>query len=166
MARFVAFVRGINVGGRAKLAMSDLRERMASAGLTNVRTLLASGNVVFDGSGKPAALEKKLEAMGFGFDFFVRTPAELQRVVDANPFPDDAKNDPSHLLVYFLKGNAKKIATPGDEVTHARGRELYVAYRGSVGTSKLTGAVIEKQLGTRATGRNWNTVLKVLAATQ
>ena len=86
------------------------------------------------------------------------------------PFPDEAKSDPGHLLVIFLKGSvtAKAVqalqeAVKGREVIRPGGRELYITYPDGIGRSKLTGALIERKLGARGTGRNWNTVMKLQA---
>ena len=85
-----------------------------------------------------------------------------------NPFPKEAESDPGHLLVVFLKEapDAKSVkalqsAIKGPETVRSEGKQLYVVYPAGVGTSKLTNALIERTLGTRGTGRNWNTILKL-----
>lgn len=176
MPLFVALVRGINVGGHNKIAMADLRKLAESLGLVNPRTLLQSGNLVFDGGRKsPAALEKMLEAeteklLGVKVDYIIRSADEWQAVIAANPFPKEAKADPSHLVVICMKAAPKPAdvkalqeAIKGPEVVRANSRELYAWYPAGIGTSKLTNAVIEKKLGARGTARNWNTVLKLAA---
>jgi uncharacterized protein (DUF1697 family) len=171
----VALLRAVNVGGRSSLAMADLRAVAESLGYGAVKTLLQSGNLVFDAKGKAAALESALEAalktkLGIETDFLVRSAKELDQVIAANPFPNEAKSDPGHLLVMFLKGSvtAKALAAlqdvvKGREVIRTGGRALYITYPDGIGRSKLTGAMIEKKLGTRGTGRNWNTVTKLAA---
>ena len=98
----------------------------------------------------------------------VRTAKEWQTVIARNPFPGEAERDPGHLLVLFLKTaprlaavKALQSAITGPEVVHADGAHAYVTYPAGIGRSRLTNAVIEAKLGTRATGRNWNTVLKL-----
>ena len=93
-------------------------------------------------------------------------------VVADNPFPNEAKNDPGHLLVVVLKDAPDRAAVAalqkaikGREVVKAKGRQAYIVYPDGVGHSKLTMTLIEKTLGTRGTGRNWNTVLKLRALT-
>jgi uncharacterized protein (DUF1697 family) len=88
-------------------------------------------------------------------------------VVAGNPFPDEAERDPGHLVVMFLKTaprakavQALQAAIEGPESVRAAGKHLYVAYPAGIGRSKLTNTLIEKKLGVRGTGRNWNTVLK------
>jgi uncharacterized protein (DUF1697 family) len=174
MSAHVALLRAVNVGGRS-LAMADLRAVAEGLGYGGVKTLLQSGNLVFDAKGKAAALEKSLEAalkkeVGLEADFMVRTARELEAVIAANPFPAEAKSDPAHLVVMFLKDRATakavdavREAVKGREVVQHNGRELYITYSDGIGTSKLTGAIIEKKLGVRGTARNWNTVMKLAA---
>ena len=85
-----------------------------------------------------------------------------------NPFAAEAKRDPGHLLVMFLKlapeiknVEALQAAIVGPEIVRADGAQLYAVYPDGVGRSRLTHGLIEKKLGTRGTGRNWNTVLKL-----
>jgi uncharacterized protein (DUF1697 family) len=87
-----------------------------------------------------------------------------------NPFRKEAENDPSHLVVMFLKSaaNAKDVkaiqaAIAGSEIIRADGRHLYIVYPDGIGRSRLTNALLEKKLGIRGTARNWNTVLKIAA---
>ena len=108
--------------------------------------------------------------MGVAADYLIRSAAEWEQVVAANPFPNEAKTDPSHLVVVCLKSaptpasvKAVRASIKGPELVESRGRELYVSYPAGIGTSKLTGALIEQRLGMRGTARNWNTALKLLA---
>jgi len=161
----IALLRGVNVGGNKMIAMSDLRERAERLGLRDARTLLQSGNLMFRSNKSPAQLEKLLEKELESTAVFVRTPEEWAAVIAANPFPKEAKRDPGHLIVLFLKEacDAKTLqpAIVGREVARGNGREIYIVYPDGQGTSKLTNAVIEKKLGTRGTARNWNTVMKL-----
>jgi uncharacterized protein (DUF1697 family) len=173
----VALLRGINVGGNKKVAMADLRKLALGMGFTDAQTLLQSGNLVLRGGGKAtgAALEALLDAeakkrLGLEIAFIVRAAGEWKQVVAQNPFPAEARHDPAHLLVMFLRTppataavDDLRAAITGREVLRARGKEVYLVYPDGIGTSRLTGAIIEKKLGTRATGRNWNTVLKLAA---
>jgi uncharacterized protein (DUF1697 family) len=176
MPVFVGLVRAVNLAGKNTLSMSDLRELMAGLGMRDARTLLQSGNVVFRCDIRSAArVEKMLEdsverRLGLKTDFFVRTAEEMNAVVSDNPFPREAKQDPGHLVVGFLREapdraavTALQKAIVGREVASAVGRHAYVVYPDGIGRSKLTSALVEKKLGTRGTGRNWNTVLKLQA---
>jgi uncharacterized protein (DUF1697 family) len=167
MASHIALLRAVNVGGRT-VRMADLKALFEGLGLSSVRTLLQSGNVVFHARGGDAVdLEPRLEdafraKFGFHADILVRSSAEWSRAIEANPFAAEAASDPSHVLLMCLK--APPIAAlewPGPERTAVQGREAYLVYPDGIGRSKLTTAVIEKALGVRGSGRNWNTVLKL-----
>jgi uncharacterized protein (DUF1697 family) len=165
MTTQIALLRGINVGGNQMVAMSDLRALAARLGLREARTLLQSGNLVFRSEKTPAAIEKLLEKELGGVAVFVRTAAEWRAIVERNPFPEEAKRDPGHLIVMALKNAAdpSRLVIRGREVARGDGRQLYIVYPDGQGRSKLTNALIEKTLGTRGTARNWNTVLKLAA---
>src|SRR5262245_27436062 len=104
MTVHIALLRAINVGGNAKVAMSDLRDFVASLGFADVQSLLQTGNLVFRGGRQSgAALEEVLETeaakrLGLETDFFVRTAKEWETIVARNPFRDEAHSDPSHLV--------------------------------------------------------------------
>ncbi len=174
MTTYIALLRGINVGGHKKVAMPALRDFVAELGFDDVRTLLATGNLVFQANTRTSAgLERLLEAeaekrLGLRTDFLVRTVKEWAAIIARNPFREEAKSDPSHLVVQFLKRapDAKAVkafqaAIKGPEIVRGDGRQLYVVYPAGIGRSKLTHEVIESKLGIRGTGRNWNTVLKL-----
>ena len=174
MALHLALIRGINVGGYKQVAMADLRDLLTRLGFADARSLIQSGNLVFRSDSRTgAALERFLEAefakrFGVQADVFVRTAQEWNRVVARNPFSTEAERDPARLVVMFLKDapkakdvDALRAAVPGPEVVHADGRHAYIVYPAGIGRSRLTGALIEKKLGTRGTARNWNTVLKL-----
>jgi uncharacterized protein (DUF1697 family) len=170
----VALLRAVNVGGRTAV-MAELREMAADLDLETPRTLLQSGNLVFESKATGAELEARLEdafaaRFGFAADFMVRTAAEWADVLAANPFPRMAKDDPSHLVVMALKARPDPAAVealrawiPGRETLAAIGRELYIAYPDGIGPSKLTNVAIERRLGARGTARNWNTATKLAA---
>ena len=174
MTTYVALLRGIK--GHKQVAMADLRDLLTRLGFADIRSLLQSGNLVFGATGRTAGqLERLLEAeaakrLGLQTDFFVRTAKEWEGVVAHNPFRKEATRDPGHLVVMFLKDSprvtgvkALQKAITGREVVRAAGKHLYITYPDGIGRSRLTNAVIDKQLGTRRTGRNWNTVLKLAA---
>jgi uncharacterized protein (DUF1697 family) len=171
--RAVVLLRGVNVGGKT-LRMADFMEVLKEVGCAEPQTLLQSGNAVFVVDARePAAIETAIErALASRFalasDTFVRTAEEWAAIVSANPFPKEAATDPAHLIMIALKAaptaatvKAVEAAIAGREVVRAVGRQLYVVYPDGMGRSKLTGAIIERKLGTRGTARNWNTVLKL-----
>ena len=157
--------------------MAELRQMAEALGYAEPRTLLQSGNLLFRAAGSSAAaVERALRegsrrALGVEIEFFVRTAAEWAALVSENPFPREAKADPGHLLAMPLSGapgrgpiTALENAIPGRERFRVIGRTAYLVYPDGVGRSRFTVALIERTLGVRATGRNWNTVLKIAAA--
>lgn len=174
MTMYAALLRGINVGGKKSVEMAALRELAAGLGLADPRTLLRTGNLIFRAERRePRELESALEAearkrLGLETDFLVRTAKALASVVAANPFPSEARSDPSHLLVLFAKRSpaAAALAALGAaikdrEVARAAAGHVYVYYPDGIGRSRLTPGLIDKSLGTRVTARNWNTVVKL-----
>lgn len=173
--RGVALLRGINVGGSARVPMAELRELFDSLGLTDVATYVQSGNVVFtaaslDAAKLAGALEKEIAAaFKVRSSVLVRTGRELAAIGSRHPFEADEPT-PAKLHVVFLRGAPSKERaaaldpdrSPGDRFA-LRGRELYVHYPNGQGRSKLTVDYIEKALGTVGTARNWNTVQKLRA---
>jgi uncharacterized protein (DUF1697 family) len=176
MTTYIALLRSVNVGGHAKVAMAALRNLLTSLGLQDARSLLQSGNLVFRSDSRNAGdLERLLQAqtrarLAIDTEIFVRTAAEWRTIVAGNPFPAEAQRDPSHLLVLLLKRvpdtaqiEALRAAVTGPELIRADGRQAYVVYPNGIAGSRLTSALIEGKLGTSVTGRNWNTVLKLVA---
>ena len=176
MTIHVALVRGINVGGHKPVAMADLRDLFTRQGFADAQSLLQSGNLVFRSTARASGpLERLLEAearkrLGLQADFFVRSAKEWSAIVAHNPFRREAERDPGHLLVMVLKDapdpknvKALQAAITGPEIVRAVGRQASLTYPDGVGRSRLTNALIEKTLGTRGTGRNWNTVIKLEA---
>ena len=173
--RYVALLRGINVGGNKMVSMADLRQLCQKIGFHDPATFLQSGNLIFDVIGqRSSSLEKLLERetarrLKIEVDFVVRSAKEWLRAMRANPFPDEAKSDPGRLVVMFMKKDfdpnlpTLQAAIRGPEVTKAVDKQLYVVYPNGIGRSKLTHGLIEQKLGTRGTGRNWNTVSKLWA---
>jgi len=174
MTTNIGLLRAVNLAGRNRVAMRELCGVIADLGMKDVRSLLQSGNVIFRSSIASAArLERMLEEatakqLRVETDFFVRNAAEWQGVIDGNPFPKEARQDPGHLVVMCLKDEPDRAAVTalqqairGREVVRAKGRHAYIVYPDGIGRSKLSVALIEKKLGTRGTGRNWNTVLKL-----
>jgi uncharacterized protein (DUF1697 family) len=177
MTSYIALLRGVNVGGNKMVAMAELREMLTILGFADAKTLLQSGNAVFRGAARPCGkLEQLLESemtkrFGMSCDFHVRTAAELQAAIDANPLKAEAKKDPSHLLVSFYRApldkaavKAAQAAITGPETVRADGRHLYAFFPDGIGNSKAP-AIIDRTLKVRGTARNWNTVLKLAALT-
>jgi uncharacterized protein (DUF1697 family) len=176
---YVAFLRGINVTGRNRILMAELRAMFEALGFGGAQTLLQSGNVLFSCNAQAArALEARLEAetakrLGVTTPYVVRSAKELAAFAAANPFVREAKDDPAHVIGWFVKGaiaarnvEALRAAIKGPEYVAFGKRDGYMVYPSGMGTSKLTPAVVDAKLGVQGTGRNWNTVLKLLAMTE
>jgi uncharacterized protein (DUF1697 family) len=175
MSVTIALLRGINVGGKHKIKMVDLRDLFVGLRMTGAQTLLQSGNVVFETDQTDhATLAKQIEAgieqrFGFSVNVLLRTHAQFGDVVKRQQIaPDDA--DPRKLVVMFLSDvptleNAHALleAHTGPETFHIDGTEVYLYYPEGLGRSKLTNALIERKLQVLGTARNWNTVTKLLA---
>jgi len=175
MAVLVSMLRGVNVGGHNKVGMSELRVLYESLGLQEPQTYVQSGNVVFRSKErKAAAVAKQIEdaieqRFGFRCDVIVRTPAELKDVIAGNPFAKRRSIDPGKLLVTFLanqpaaeaRDQVLKMKTDPEEL-HIDGREVFIYFPNGMGRSKLSWPAIGKKLGTTGTGRNLNSVIKLL----
>ncbi|MBX9860040.1 MAG: DUF1697 domain-containing protein [Sphingomonas sp.] len=173
--RWAALLKGVNVGGNRKLPMADLRAAIAGLGWRDVRSLLASGNVVFDcdeadEAAVIAQVEAALAAIGLKTDVMARDLAAMTAIIAANPFPDAADARPQHLLVHFHRETfpiALLDRVPsiydGPERLRAIGRELFVDYPAGIGESRLHQATAKLGFPKCVTARNWNTVLKLAA---
>jgi uncharacterized protein (DUF1697 family) len=171
----IALLRGINVGGNNKIKMELLRSICESLDLKNVQTYVQSGNVVFQTKRRDLAplgpsLEAAIEAeCGFRPPVILRTIVELEQIVSANPFEARPDLDPAKLLVTFFPVETSPAAqnkilsmSIGPEELCIRGREHYTYFPNGQGQSKYPAAAIDKAVGARGTGRNWNTVLQLL----
>ncbi|HUF34016.1 MAG TPA: DUF1697 domain-containing protein [Acidimicrobiales bacterium] len=167
MARQVALLRGVNVGGKNTVAMTVVRDVFESIGCEDVSTYIQSGNVLFAGSGtlSPQRLEEALHAR-FALDIsvVVRSADDLRQVVEHNPY---AAADLSKVHVAFLAdepdeeraANLDTVALLPEHVT-IRGRDLYLHLPNGMGRAKLPGH-LERRLSIRPTVRNWTTVTKL-----
>jgi uncharacterized protein (DUF1697 family) len=171
---WVAFLRGVNVGGRNVLRMAELRSLLASTGLGDVRTYIQSGNVVFrsdasDPAGLASAIAGAVEAEhDFSPQVMVLRAEELAAALTDTPWPDvEAGSKALHL--WFLAeppldpdlARLEAVAAPGERFALA-GRVFYLHAPDGIGRSKLAERV-ERVLGVAATARNGRTVAKVLA---
>ena len=165
MPVFVILLRAVNVGGTGKLAMSELKRLCEKARFHNVRTYIASGNVVAERNGSEAeakaALEAELKAYaGKPAGVIVRTTAEMAKVVALNPFPDRAAD---RTVAIFLDHAPppealKDIKGQANEEIRLSAREIYVHYPDGIGRSKL-----RIPAAGDGTARNMNTVAKLAA---
>jgi uncharacterized protein (DUF1697 family) len=169
---YVALLRGINLGAKKRVSMTDLRALFTSLGAEDVTTYVQSGNVVFksgEGSAKLAAgIERRIRRdLGLTVTVLLRTKPQLAKVVTGNPFAKRVK-DPTKLHVTFLaetpnRSRVRRLDREHGEPDEFRvvGREVYLHCPNGYGRSKLTNAYFEKELGVAATTRNWKSVTKL-----
>jgi len=188
MASHVALLRGINVGGRNKVPMAELREVVASLGHTGVSTYIQSGNVLFstpdsDNARLASALESAIsDRFGIWSSVVVLSRDDLARVLAGNPYPDEPNpklvhvvfmnSEPPADLLERIKAAESQAAAKGsrDTVT-AAGEALFLHTPDGFGTSELAQAVFkiisapakQRQRGLAATARNWATATKLLS---
>lgn len=164
--RWVALLRAVNLGARNKVPMAQLRALLEEAGYGDVRTYIASGNVLLEGPASRAALGTALErlvedAFGVATTAILRRPAELAATLEAHPF--GAKTSETH--VAFLaarppRAAAARLEDASDSADRAilAGAEVYLRLPRGVHSSGLSVARVESLLGVPATLRNWRTV--------
>jgi uncharacterized protein (DUF1697 family) len=165
--RYVALLRGINVGGNKKVPMADLRALLEELGYEDVQTVLQSGNAVFRApKPEPDRIEAAI-ADRFGFDVRVllRTGPELAEVVEGNPFPEVLQEDPKNLHVWFMDKSVEPEVDPeaiAPERVAPGPKVLYVHHPNGAGRSEISKHLNARTLeGATVTARNWNTVLKL-----
>ena len=175
MPVIISMLRGVNVVGRNRIKMDALRALYESLGLRDPKTYIQSGNVVFRTRRCDlVALARRIEdAIEREFSFrpalILRTIPELREVVARNPFAARRDIEPSRLLVTFLAGvpaaeACAKVLSLKTEPEELRlsGREMYIYFPNGQGRSKISWVAIEKMLKTSGTGRNWNSVTRLL----
>jgi uncharacterized protein (DUF1697 family) len=178
MTQYVAFLRGINVGGRKLIKMEVLRAVFESMGFKNVRTFIQSGNVIFESAKTNVALltkgiEKGLaEAFGYEVKVTLRTLTELEEILRLDPFKQIKPGDDVVTFVALLlaePANTAKLplhfATENlDVLAIKHGAAFIICRRKKNGTFGFPNNFLEKQFGVAATTRNWNTMNRIVAA--
>jgi uncharacterized protein (DUF1697 family) len=176
MARYVAFLRAINVGGHT-VKMADLRGSFESLGFDAVETHIASGNVIFATDASDAtALERRIEAallrdLGYRVDTFIRTTGVLAEISAYRPFDGiDAEASGWRLFIVFVGTSpdperADRLPASADafDSFEVRERQVYWLVRGRYSDSRFSGALLEKTLGMPATVRGASTVQQIVA---
>lgn len=169
-------LRGVNLGSHNRIQMAPLRELYESLGLRDAKTYVQSGNVVFrtqerNLTGLARRIEEAIDRkFGFRPAVILRTTSDLKGVIARNPFAKRRDIHPGKLLVTFLAAEPSPeardavlaIKTDPEEL-RVDGRELYIYFPDGQGRSKLSWVRIEKMLQVPGTGRNWNSVTKLLA---
>ncbi len=173
MTKYVAFLRGINVGGRTSIKMERLREVFASLGFENVKTYIQSGNVIFetirtDDKELAAKIESAVEKEFFKTNVMVRSLEEIRDAVENNPFAGEEFNEKLFHLVFLSEKlsveKAELLLSNNNETEKfaVRNREVYCFLRDGVADSLLGKKYIDNKLKTPATARNWRTINKIL----
>jgi len=171
----ISLLRGVNGGGHNKIKMETLRALYVSLGLLDVQTYVQSGNVVFRAKERSlASLARRIEdgierEFGFRPAVVLRTCSEMRTAIARNPFAARQGIEPGKLLLTFLAGDpgdearaqALAIKTEPEEL-HIHGSHAYIYFPNGMGRPKMSWPRIEKALKTSGTGRNWNTVTKLL----
>ena len=173
MARRIVLLRGINLGSHKRVSMPVLREILTAGGFGDVRTHLASGNVMLETDASSAELTDRCEQLirerfGFSVAVVTRTPDELAEIVARDPLGSVA-TDPKRYQVTFAGdqpapeaiSKLEAMAAPPERLV-AIGRELYSWHPDGVGRSRLWTAIAGQGLVVTATARNWNTVAALL----
>ena len=175
MVEYVALLRGINVGGNKKVNMADLRRACASWGFQNVRTVLNTGNIIFespmtDPGGLASTIEDKIETdFSLKVSILLRSLQEIQMLVDAAPFAGVDVTPQTRLYVTFLPGKPNSQLEIPYESPEKDFRILQVSdsevcsvliVTPNGGTTKAMD-LLEKEFGKKVTTRNWNTVIKI-----
>ena len=172
--RFVALLRGINVGGHNKIKMADLRSMTEEFGYENVQTYIQSGNLLFEAKEAKARVASALESaiedtFGFGVPVIVRTAQEIRKARAGCPFEDVVNERPALVHAGFAKKriapSAKKALEPyckaGERIA-VKGQVIWIDYKGGVARTKLTPAVLDREFGSTVTGRNIKTLDKLI----
>jgi len=179
MPAIISMLRAVNVGGHNKISMEALRALYESLALHDPQTYVQSCNVVFRSDAKNLkALAEKIEKaiekkFGFRPTVILRTKSEMKAAMEKNPFAGRPEVAPNKLLVTFLAQKpaaealvlAQKIKADPEEM-HILGREVYIYFPNGMGRPKLSWPQVERALKTTGTGRNWNTVTKLLEMAQ
>ncbi len=169
MTFYVAFLRGINVGGRNLLKMQDVRQRFMALGFGNVSSYKTSGNILFETAGKPDDIVKKvkeelLELSGRDLEVFLRTSLQIREIIELNPFKG-READSSKLYVTFIQHKPSEVVNlplwsrnNDVEIILLRNAEVFSQTFLHKGRFGAPNKFVENEFEVSATTRNWNTI--------
>ncbi len=170
---YVAFLRGINVGGKNKIPMAPLRELVAAHGCENVDSYIQSGNLIFTSAENAVALELAIEKaitleFGLSIPVIVRDADAWSHYLTANPFAKESAETPNWVQLLLSKDKPKPDAADAMQARATRderivmvGDALFAHFPKGIGPSKLTPAVMDRCTDSIVTARNWKTVLQM-----
>lgn len=170
---YIALLRGINVSGRNKIPMAELRSLAEGLGWMDIASYIQSGNLIFRANGAPESLEAELErAIERKFDLsipvIVRSAAEWAEYVKSNPLPGPSGSEPNRVMLALSKAAPKADTVDGLRARAGSGEDvvrvgdaLWIHFPAGSGTSKLSPALLDRMAGSSVTMRNWRTVLKL-----
>lgn len=176
MPLHIALLRSIAIDGR-RVKGEEARGLAEAVGGTDVRSVIATGNLLFRSRKAPETLERELEAAcarlyGKPTEFIVKTAAEWRALVRANPFPEESDKAPARVLAWAMRkplpdsglDQLRRRASADEKVERTKAGDLYIWFGGAdISASKLPAGFGLKSLGAVGTNRNWNTMLKITA---
>lgn len=172
----IALLRSIVINGR-RVKGEEARGLAEDAGGTDVRSVIATGNLLFRSRKVPATLERELEAAcaklyGRPTEMIVKTADEWRALIRANPFPAQSARKPSHVLAWAMRDplpdsgleQLRRRASAGEKVERTAAGDIYMWFGGDdIDASKLPAGFGLESLGAVGTNRNWNTMRKITA---
>lgn len=173
MSRFIALLRGINVGGKNKIPMAKLCALCRDLGWVHVQSYIQSGNVVFTADGKSdaheAALEQSLEReLKVSVPVIVRSARQWREYAKGNPFPDASMNEPNRVMLAVPKSRPKRDAENALRGRAANGEQieqvgpvLWIHFPAGQAKTKLSPTLMDRFVGSSVTTRNWSTVTTI-----
>ncbi len=175
MITYISLLRGINIGGHKKIKMDSLRENFSSLGYNNIKTYIQSGNILFCSKEEDKTkLEKDISSMimdkyGFDIPVLVLNSAELNEVINNNPFANSINYNKEFIHITFLSNEAKEInfkeidcKKESEDEYKIINKAIYLYLPKGYGNTKIHNNFFEKLLKTQATTRNWKTCIELL----
>ncbi len=172
MVKYAAFLRGINIGGKNIVKMSDLKKSLADKQFKDVKTYINSGNIVFRHEDNRKEIKDTISEIiqsqfNINIDMVIKTEKEVNNIIVNSPF-NDKEDDNAKKVVVMLSGKidedaASQFRTDKKIVENYYHHDdlLYIYYHDGAGRSRFTANYIEKKLNVISTARNWNTIIKI-----
>ncbi len=170
MQTYISLLRGINVSGSKKIKMVELKALYEKLKFKEVHTFIQSGNVIFKSTKLETAIIQSIydglkKEWNYDVTIIIKTPNQLRKILDGNPFLENRAEDIKKLYVTFLEEapprkliNEIKDFKPNNEEFVFKGKEIFIFYPENMGTSKIQNNYFERKLNVGATTRNWNSL--------